>query len=103
LKPLFGLLKCLSQVALEWHPSRPLVATASTNGRIYLWAKSYKENWSAFAPEFKVQQPPSQPRGSRCRRRPLGRVPAGQRGLNESSGAASYHLRSVPSPSAQVP
>jgi len=39
---------------LEWHPCRPLIASVTTKGLIHLWAKSQKENWSAFAPEFKV-------------------------------------------------
>lgn len=39
---------------LAWHPSRPIVASASmTAGVIYIWAKDYTENWSAFAPDFK--------------------------------------------------
>lgn len=39
---------------LAWHPSRPIVASVSmTAGVIYIWAKDYTENWSAFAPDFK--------------------------------------------------
>lgn len=38
---------------LAWHPSRAIVASVSMSGVIYLWAKDYTENWSAFAPDFK--------------------------------------------------
>lgn len=30
-----------------------MVASVSMSGVIYLWAKDYTENWSAFAPDFK--------------------------------------------------
>jgi COMPASS component SWD1 len=39
---------------LAWHPCRPIVASISmTAGVVYIWAKDYTENWSAFAPDFK--------------------------------------------------
>ena len=38
---------------LSWHPIRPLVVSVSMSGAIYIWAKVYTENWSAFAPYFK--------------------------------------------------
>ncbi|CAA6657482.1 unnamed protein product [Spirodela intermedia] len=38
---------------LSWHPVRPLVASVSISGWVYIWAKDYTENWSAFAPDFK--------------------------------------------------
>ena len=38
---------------LSWHPVRPLVASVSISGLVYIWAKDYTENWSAFAPDFK--------------------------------------------------
>lgn len=37
---------------LEWHPTRPIIASVSTLGVVYIWSKSYTENWSAFAPDF---------------------------------------------------
>ncbi|KAH7443791.1 hypothetical protein KP509_02G050900 [Ceratopteris richardii] len=38
---------------LAWHLSRPIVASVSmTAGVVYIWAKDYTENWSAFAPDF---------------------------------------------------
>lgn len=38
---------------LVWHPVRPLVVSVSITGLVYIWAKDYTENWSAFAPDFK--------------------------------------------------
>lgn len=41
-------------IDLAWHPSRPIVVSVSMIvGVIYIWAKDYTENWSAFAPDFK--------------------------------------------------
>lgn len=37
---------------LLWHPLRSCLASVSTTGKIYLWAPIYRENWSAFAPDF---------------------------------------------------
>jgi len=37
---------------LQWHPTRPIIASVSTLGVVYIWGKSYTENWSAFAPDF---------------------------------------------------
>lgn len=28
--------------------------------QIFIWSKDYQENWSAFAPDFKVQPLPTQ-------------------------------------------
>ncbi|XP_019419132.1 PREDICTED: protein RBL-like isoform X2 [Lupinus angustifolius] len=39
-------------IDLAWHPVYPLVLSVSLNGIIYIWAKDYTENWSAFAPDF---------------------------------------------------
>ncbi|KAE9617143.1 putative transcription factor WD40-like family [Lupinus albus] len=40
-------------IDLAWHPVRPIVVSVSFNGIVYIWAKDYIENWSAFAPDFK--------------------------------------------------
>jgi len=37
---------------LEWHPIRPIIASCSTRGTVYIWNTTYQENWSAFAPDF---------------------------------------------------
>ncbi|XP_071732289.1 protein RBL-like [Rutidosis leptorrhynchoides] len=38
---------------LAWHPVHPIVVSVSLTGLVYIWAKDYTENWSAFAPDFK--------------------------------------------------
>ncbi|XP_042498977.1 protein RBL [Macadamia integrifolia] len=38
---------------LAWHPVHPIVVSVSFSGLVYIWAKDYTENWSAFAPDFK--------------------------------------------------
>ncbi|XP_077233403.1 transducin/WD40 repeat-like superfamily protein [Tasmannia lanceolata] len=38
---------------LAWHPVHPIVVSVSISGLVYIWAKDYTENWSAFAPDFK--------------------------------------------------
>lgn len=38
---------------LAWHPVHPMVVSVSLTGLVYIWAKDYTENWSAFAPDFK--------------------------------------------------
>ncbi|WOG83014.1 hypothetical protein DCAR_0102187 [Daucus carota subsp. sativus] len=40
-------------IDLAWHPVRPIIVSVSLTGLIYIWAKDYIENWSAFAPDFK--------------------------------------------------
>ncbi|KAF7153158.1 hypothetical protein RHSIM_Rhsim01G0121500 [Rhododendron simsii] len=40
-------------VDLAWHPVHPIVVSVSHTGLVYIWAKDYTENWSAFAPDFK--------------------------------------------------
>ena len=39
-----------------------VVATVSSNGKIYLWSKRFVENWSAFAPNFTVLEKNSEHR-----------------------------------------
>lgn len=39
--------------AVEWHPSRPLVAaTGVESGRVYVWGINMPQRWSALAPDF---------------------------------------------------
>lgn len=40
-------------VDLAWHPVHPIVVSVSLSGLVYIWAKDFTENWSAFAPDFK--------------------------------------------------
>ncbi|KAJ9170167.1 hypothetical protein P3X46_018295 [Hevea brasiliensis] len=40
-------------IDLAWHPVHPIVVSVSLTGLVYIWAKDYTENWSAFAPDFK--------------------------------------------------
>jgi COMPASS component SWD1 len=40
-------------IDLAWHPVHPVVVSVSLTGLVYIWAKDYTENWSAFAPDFK--------------------------------------------------
>ncbi|KAM7491131.1 hypothetical protein LguiA_034052 [Lonicera macranthoides] len=40
-------------IDLSWHPVHPIVVSVSLTGLVYIWAKDYTENWSAFAPDFK--------------------------------------------------
>ena len=37
---------------MAWHPKRSCFLTVGASGKIYVWAQVYKENWSAFAPDF---------------------------------------------------
>lgn len=38
----------------EWHPTKPLVAAVGLEtGRIYMWATSNPQRWSALAPDFR--------------------------------------------------
>lgn len=41
-------------IGLAWHPLRGMLLSVSEGGRVYVWAKAYAENWSAFAPGFKA-------------------------------------------------
>ncbi|KAF4384746.1 hypothetical protein F8388_004053 [Cannabis sativa] len=40
-------------IDLAWHPVHPIIVSVSLTGLVYIWAKDYTENWSAFAPDFK--------------------------------------------------
>ncbi|KAK4750286.1 hypothetical protein SAY87_027735 [Trapa incisa] len=40
-------------IDLAWHPVHPLIVSVSVTGLVYIWAKDYTENLSAFAPDFK--------------------------------------------------
>lgn len=50
LKKLEGPKEGLSDV--KWHPKRPLIASLSSLGRVFLWSVNYVQNFSAFAPSF---------------------------------------------------
>ncbi|KAJ3299433.1 Retinoblastoma-binding protein 5 [Borealophlyctis nickersoniae] len=39
-------------VDLAWHPQRPIIASVSHYGTIYIWSVNYVQNYSAFAPSF---------------------------------------------------
>ncbi|CUS12076.1 unnamed protein product [Tuber aestivum] len=39
---------------VEWHPTRPLIAsTGLESGKIFIWATSNPQRWSALAPDFR--------------------------------------------------
>ena len=42
--------------ALAWHPRRNCMASLGDTGAIFLWARTYSERWSAFAPGFSELQ-----------------------------------------------
>ena len=56
-----GELKCVLEgptdagtgTALAWHPVAPLLVSLGGHGRVYVWARTATENWSAFAPDFR--------------------------------------------------
>ncbi|OZJ03135.1 hypothetical protein BZG36_03866 [Bifiguratus adelaidae] len=37
---------------LAWHPIRPMIASVSGYGNVYIWSTNHQENWSSFAPDF---------------------------------------------------
>ena len=42
--------------ALAWHPRRNCMASLGDSGAVFLWARTYSERWSAFAPGFSELQ-----------------------------------------------
>lgn len=41
-----------SLIDVHWHPTRPMIASVSNTGAIYLWFNPPIETWSAYAPGF---------------------------------------------------
>lgn len=39
-------------IGVDWHPNRPMLASVSNTGAIYLWFTPSEEIWSAYAPGF---------------------------------------------------
>ncbi|SNX81483.1 related to SWD1 - subunit of the COMPASS complex [Melanopsichium pennsylvanicum] len=39
-------------VGVDWHPSRPMLASVSNTGVVYIWLTPAEEIWSAYAPGF---------------------------------------------------
>ncbi|GJN28187.1 hypothetical protein PR202_gb16284 [Eleusine coracana subsp. coracana] len=39
-------------IDLAWHPAKPIIATVSITGVVYIWAKVQVQNWAPFAPKF---------------------------------------------------
>ncbi|EST09800.1 WD40 repeat [Kalmanozyma brasiliensis GHG001] len=39
-------------IGVDWHPNRPMLASASNTGAIYVWFTPSEEIWSAYAPGF---------------------------------------------------
>lgn len=39
-------------ICIEWHPYRPIIASSTTGGAIYVWTKSHTGSYSAFDPDF---------------------------------------------------
>lgn len=39
-------------VSADWHPCKPMLASASNTGSVYVWWSVAEENWSAYAPGF---------------------------------------------------
>eukprot|EP00232_Nephroselmis_pyriformis_P019291 CAMPEP_0182900274 /NCGR_PEP_ID=MMETSP0034_2-20130328/28725_1 /TAXON_ID=156128 /ORGANISM="Nephroselmis pyriformis, Strain CCMP717" /LENGTH=379 /DNA_ID=CAMNT_0025034465 /DNA_START=71 /DNA_END=1206 /DNA_ORIENTATION=- len=38
---------------MAWHPKKTILCTVASTGTVFVWARNYSENWSAFAPDFK--------------------------------------------------
>ena len=41
---------------IAWHPTSAAFVAVAAGGRLYVWARVVAENWSAFAPDFKVRE-----------------------------------------------
>ncbi|EPQ32340.1 uncharacterized protein PFL1_00536 [Pseudozyma flocculosa PF-1] len=41
-----------SLIDVDWHPERPMLASVSNTGAIYIWFTATEEIWSAYAPGF---------------------------------------------------
>lgn len=41
-----------SLIDVDWHPTRPMLASVSNTGAVYLWFTPPTETWSAYAPGF---------------------------------------------------
>ncbi|KAK0544377.1 chromatin binding protein [Tilletia horrida] len=39
-------------VAIDWHPTRPIIASVCSTGAVHLWFSKSEEAWSAYAPQF---------------------------------------------------
>ncbi|KAL9937172.1 hypothetical protein V8E36_003581 [Tilletia maclaganii] len=39
-------------VDVDWHPTRPVIASVCSTGAIHLWFSKSEEAWSAYAPQF---------------------------------------------------
>lgn len=39
-------------IGVDWHPARPMLASVSNTGAIYVWFTPTEEIWSAYAPGF---------------------------------------------------
>lgn len=39
-------------ICMEWHPYRPIIASSTIGGYVYVWVKSPEGSYSAFDPEF---------------------------------------------------
>ncbi|KAE8244063.1 hypothetical protein A4X13_0g6834 [Tilletia indica] len=39
-------------VDVDWHPTRPVIASACSTGAVHFWFSKSEEAWSAYAPQF---------------------------------------------------
>ncbi len=37
---------------IQWHPTRPVIASVTVSGDIHIWQTTSPDNWAAFAPGF---------------------------------------------------